>query len=116
MTQEQKPKYPYVEFLATRNKGKPDEVKEPFFFNLESAAGTFDNVLRYSMKGWPIIGYGNLLPATAGGGVTTADSMGDEHQKIRSHIDNNKTMVNMAMADYEKQRTETPASTFEQKV
>ncbi len=93
----EKPRYPFVAFLATRNKGqKGKECKDVFFFNLESASGTYANVQKYEMKGWPILGYGNLLRPDTVGGVSTAENMMDEHTQIRNHIDNQLSMRAMA--------------------
>ncbi len=102
-TAEQKPSFPYVEFLVTRNPGKPNESREQWFFNLESSAGTFEHVQRYEMKGWPIVGYGNLLHQVARGGVIAADTMADEHAKIRTHVDNQLLIRNQAVASARKE-------------
>ena len=83
-----KPNYPYVEYLVTRNPGRPNQHEDQWFFNLESSAGTFEQVQHYEMKGWPIVGYGNLIQPLARGGILSSDTMADEHAKIKLHIDN----------------------------
>jgi hypothetical protein len=100
----EKPRYPFVAFLATRNKGvKGKEFKDVFFFNLESSAGTYANVQKYEMKGWPILGYGNLLRNDGIGGISTAENMVDEHTQIRNHIDNQLAMRKMAREDLKRE-------------
>lgn len=112
----QRPSFPYVAYLATRNPGKPTEYKDVFFFNLESSSGTFENVQKYEMKGWPIIEYGNLLQPSAIGGVTTAENIVDEHTKIRKHIDNQLVMRSMARAELQKEIASERAGSLEEKI
>jgi hypothetical protein len=80
---------PFVVFIVTRNpKDEQLKFREPWVFNLDHVAGTFDHFLRYQIKGYEPVGYGNLLPSNPAVGITsTGDNMSEEHAKIKAHID-----------------------------
>lgn len=82
------PRYPFVAFHATRNRGTAYEYEEIYVKNLDASDGTFDHIQRLELdNGWPIVLVGNLETSKKGDGVTTS-SIGDEHVKILMHFQN----------------------------
>jgi hypothetical protein len=98
------PSYPFIAFLATRNKGTTSEYQEIYIKHLDASDGTFDHMQRLELdNGWPIVLVGNLQTAHKGDGVTTS-SIGDEHVKILKHFENAETIRRQTRTQVEAER------------
>lgn len=80
-------KYPYVDLLVkvksySQKPGEaPTEKERLWRWNLDNTGATLDHLLRYTEKGYKILGYGNLQ-------VTARDErIADEHRRIMVHCD-----------------------------
>lgn len=95
---------PYVELIAVRNKGTPQEVVDPLFVNLDSTNGTLANINGLEAKGFLVVGCGNISAVNVPG--VTRSEMGDEHLRIKQHVE---TGVANRRMGYEQARREMEA-------